>query len=159
MIKYKIRGSDWLTFPLIIVNFNHFFIQPAPEMETYIKLEDTQMKKVLSLCQDMLFVYSNGRIQTPKSLALGMTVRQLTRSSQLNDVLNGFGHCVSRNAVLTHETDLARLSMTTESNIPKDIVKNKFTCLVFDNDDFAEDSRNQTHVQLLFREDQRLLKV
>ena len=30
MIKYKIRGSDWLTFPLIIVNFNHFFIQPAP---------------------------------------------------------------------------------------------------------------------------------
>ena len=36
--------------------------------------------------------------------------------------------------------------MTTESNFPKDIVKNKFTCLVFDNDDFAEDSRNQTHV-------------
>ena len=30
MIKYKIRCSDWLTFPLIIVNFNHFFIQPAP---------------------------------------------------------------------------------------------------------------------------------
>ena len=30
MIKYKIRGSDWLTFPLIIVKFNHFFIQPAP---------------------------------------------------------------------------------------------------------------------------------
>lgn len=36
--------------------------------------------------------------------------------------------------------------MTTETNIPKDIVKNKFTCLVFDNDDFPEDSRNQTHV-------------
>ena len=33
MIKYKIRGSDWLTFPLIIVNFNHFFIQPAPDCE------------------------------------------------------------------------------------------------------------------------------
>ena len=31
MIKYKIRGSDWLTFPLIIVNFNHFFIQPATD--------------------------------------------------------------------------------------------------------------------------------
>ena len=30
MIKYKIRGSDWLTFALIIVNFNHSFIQPAP---------------------------------------------------------------------------------------------------------------------------------
>ena len=32
MIKHKIRGSDWLTFPLIIVNFNHFFIQPAPSV-------------------------------------------------------------------------------------------------------------------------------
>ena len=134
--------------PVKLFNFISWILGffDAPEMETYIKLEDTQMKKVLSLCQDMLFVYSNGRIQTPKSLALGMTVRQLTRSSQLTDVLNGFGHCVSRNAVLSHETDLARLSMTTESNIPKDIVKNKFTCLVFDNDDFAEDSRNQTHV-------------
>ena len=30
MIRYKIRDSDWLTFPLIIVNFNHFFIQSAP---------------------------------------------------------------------------------------------------------------------------------
>ena len=30
VIKYKIRDSDWLKFPLIIVNFNHFFIQPAP---------------------------------------------------------------------------------------------------------------------------------
>ena len=117
--------------PVKLFNFISWILgfSDAPEMETYIKLEDTQMKKVLSLCQDMLFVYSNGRIQTPKSLALGMTVRQLTRSSQLTD-----------------ETDLARLSMTTESNIPKDIVKNKFTCLVFDNDDFAEDSRNQTHV-------------
>ena len=29
MIKYKIRVSNWFEFPLIIVNFNHFFIQPA----------------------------------------------------------------------------------------------------------------------------------
>ena len=32
MIKYKIRGSDWLKFPLIIVNINYFFIQPAPDL-------------------------------------------------------------------------------------------------------------------------------
>ena len=32
MIKYEIRCSDWLTFPLIIVNLNHFFIQPAPAL-------------------------------------------------------------------------------------------------------------------------------
>ena len=41
MIKYKIRDSDWLIFPLIIVNFNHFFIQPAPGRNV---LEYTAMK-------------------------------------------------------------------------------------------------------------------
>ena len=45
MIKYKIRDSDWLTLALIIVNFNHFFIQPAPglnqawHMDGYDKLK------------------------------------------------------------------------------------------------------------------------
>ena len=29
------RDSDWLMFPLIIVNFNHFFIQPAPEVKPH----------------------------------------------------------------------------------------------------------------------------
>ena len=38
----KIRGSDWLTFPLIIVNFNHFFIQPAPEMQIAIMRTSAQ---------------------------------------------------------------------------------------------------------------------
>ena len=30
MIKHKIRGSDWLMFQVVTVNFIHFFIQPAP---------------------------------------------------------------------------------------------------------------------------------
>ena len=32
MINSQIRASYWMTFPLIIENFNHFFIQPAPEV-------------------------------------------------------------------------------------------------------------------------------
>ena len=35
MIKYKIRGSDWLTFPLIIVNFNNFFLYNRPTYTTF----------------------------------------------------------------------------------------------------------------------------
>ena len=38
MIKYKLRGSDWLTFALIIVNFNHFFIQPVPDRQTLVAM-------------------------------------------------------------------------------------------------------------------------
>lgn len=134
--------------PVKLFNFISwcFGFSDTPEMDKHVKLGEEHLKKVLSICQDMLFINSNGRMQTPKSLALGMTVRQLTRSSQLTDILNGFGHCASRYAVLTHETDLAKLAVTSDSNIPKDIIKGKFTCLVFDNNDFAEESRNQTHV-------------
>ena len=97
-----------------------------------------------------------GKKQTPKSLALGMAVRQLTRSSQLTQILNGFGHCASHSAILTYETDLAKLSVKSDSFLPKGVEKNKFTCLVYDNDDFTEDSRNQTHILggiLIQRED------
>ena len=105
----------------------------------------------------MLYVATNGRLQTPKSLPLGMAVRQLTRSSQLTQILNGFGHCASHYALLTYETDLARLAMKSDCCIPKGVQKHKFTCLVYDNDDFAEESRNQPHILggiLIQREDQ-----
>ena len=75
-----------------------------------------------------------------------MAVRQLTRSSQLTNILNGFGHCASLGAILTYETELAKLSMAAEVNVPKDICKKAFTCLVYDNNDFTEEARNQTHV-------------
>ena len=134
--------------PVKLFNFISwcFGFSDEPEMNSHVTLNEGHLKKVLSICQDMLFINSNGRMQTPKSLALGMTIRQLTRSSQLTDILNGFGHCASRYAVLTHETDLAKLAVTSNTNIPKDIIKGKFTCLVFDNNDFSEESRNQTHV-------------
>jgi hypothetical protein len=32
VINSQIRASYWMTFPLTIVNFNHFFIQPAPDL-------------------------------------------------------------------------------------------------------------------------------
>lgn len=144
--------------PIVLFNFIAWILgfSDYPEMSSHLKLEDSHMTKVLSICQDMLYVASNGRKQTPKSLALGMAVRQLTRSSQLTQILNGFGHCASHSAILTYETDLAKLAIKSDCCIPKDAEKHKFTCLVYDNDDFTEDSRNQTHILggiLIQRED------
>ena len=82
-----------------------------PEMSSHLKLEDPHKTKVLSVCQDILYIASNGPKQTPKSLALGMAVRQITRSSQLVQILNSFGHCTSHSAILTYETDLAKLAI------------------------------------------------
>lgn len=134
--------------PIVLFNFIAWILgfSDCPEMSSHVKLEDPRKTKVLSICQDILYIASNGRKQTPKSLALGMVVRQLTRSSQLTQVLNGFGHCASHSAILTYETDLAKLAIKSDCSIPKGAEKHKFTCLVYDNDDFTEDSRNQTHI-------------
>ncbi|XP_041362061.1 monocarboxylate transporter 4-like [Gigantopelta aegis] len=45
--------------------------------------------------EDVVYLASNGRRQTPKSLALGLTVQHLIGSCQLLDILNRFGHCAS----------------------------------------------------------------
>lgn len=62
--------------PVKLFNFVCWILgfSDAPKVQSYINLADEEMKKVLSLYQDM-FIYSSGKIQTPKSLALGMTVR------------------------------------------------------------------------------------
>ena len=55
VIKYKIRGNDWLTFPLITVNFNHFFIQPAPdELSSLHLLNCYKSKKIMILQYNMI---------------------------------------------------------------------------------------------------------
>ena len=60
-----------------------------------------------------------------------MAVRQITRSSQLAQILNGFGHCTSHSAILTYETDLAKLAIKSDCCIPQGVEKHKFTCLVY----------------------------
>jgi hypothetical protein len=58
-----------------------------PESTDYIKLDEQITSKIFSLCQDFVYVSNNGKVQTPKSLALAMTIWQMSGCS-------GFGHCV-----------------------------------------------------------------
>ncbi len=64
-------------------------------------------------------------------------------------ILNAFGHCVSYDTVVRHETSLAMLQMTEHSVIPQNMVIGKPTTLVFDNQDYAEETKGgggQTHI-------------
>ena len=66
-----------------------------PEDAQYITLEEKTTAKTFSLCQDLIYAGNKGRVQTPKSLALAIAVRQISGCSGLINILNGFGHCVS----------------------------------------------------------------
>ena len=66
-------------------------------------LSDQKHKHVMSIAQDHLHCVSGGRLKTPKHVVLPLTVRQLTRSSQVVEILNHFGH--SRSSSLIQEVD------------------------------------------------------
>lgn len=60
-----------------------------------LNLPDTSHRHVLSITQDLLHCVSGERIKTPKHVVLRMTIKHLTRSSQLVGILNHLGHGLS----------------------------------------------------------------
>ena len=64
----------------ILFNFLTWLLgfSEEPEESTYVKVEENIAVKVFSVCQDLIYICSKGRIQTPKSLALAMAVRQIS---------------------------------------------------------------------------------
>ncbi|XP_057711366.1 uncharacterized protein LOC130928664 [Corythoichthys intestinalis] len=81
-----------------------------PTLAGYVDIPDDVNLKVISLCQEIVYLESKGRKQTPKSLCLGLTVRHLTGSSNVLSLLNKLGHCSSWDTVVSLDTSLAQLS-------------------------------------------------
>ena len=120
-----------------------------PILEKFVTLKEGKFTKVLSIAQDLVFVSSNGRKHTPKSLSLGMAIRQLTGSSHAIRLLNNLGHCMSHSFVLMHETALAQSSISESMILPLGFKKHLSTVIAWDNDDFLEETRTRsgsTHV-------------
>ena len=121
----------------------------APNMDEHLKLKEKDYLKVISIAQDIIYVSSNGRRHTPKSLSLGMAVRQITGSYQLTRILNGFGNSVSHPTIRSFDTALASLALNSAVVIPEGITPGKFTMMVWDNIDFLEETptgAGTTHV-------------
>jgi hypothetical protein len=112
----------------------------TPSMDEHLKLSEKDYLKVISIAQDITYVSSSGRKHTPKSLSLGMAVRQITGSYQLTKILNGFGHSVSHPTIRSLDTALASQALSDTVVIPEGIIPNKFTMMVWDNIDFLEET-------------------
>lgn len=67
-------------------------LSDTPHAETYVKV--SRAKKILSIAQDIVYLHAKGKVAAPKHHALAMTVRHLTGSSRLINVLNGLGHSI-----------------------------------------------------------------
>ena len=81
--------------------------------------------KILSLCQDIMYLASKGKQQTPKSLVLGLTLRHLTGSSQLVKLLSSRGHCASWDIIHRFESSLAQVQLLSADDVPRQFAKKK----------------------------------
>ena len=120
-----------------------------PELQHKVSIPHDQCCKVASICQDLTYAEAKGRKQTHKSLALGMTVRQLTGSRKVINILHGLGHTVSSDTVCTHDSAMATLQISDSVVIPRNANAGVFSTLVWDNNDFNEETvvgKGTTHV-------------
>ena len=117
-----------------------------PQDSSYVDLHEESAVKVDAICQDLVYNNSKGRTQTPKSLALAMAVRQISGCSGLINILNGLGHCVSLSSTMAYDSAIAQLVIETSDIVPREFVPGKAINLVFDNIDFGEEVKKQTHV-------------
>ena len=141
------------SIPVKLFNFISWLVgySEEPNQGEQVALPEKASCKIVSLCQDLVYAAGKGKVLTHKSLALGMTVRQLTGSTSLIKILHGLGHCVSSDTIYKHDSalTLATTQHNDEVCIPRNITSNKFTCLVWDNNDFQEETvtgKGTTHV-------------
>jgi len=77
------------------------------DWNTYYNLDASVRLKILSLAQDIVQLSCKGAAVTPKSLAIGLTVRHMTGSKLLAKLIHGFGHSCSYDSIIRLETALA----------------------------------------------------
>ena len=74
------------------------------EFDNFAETNDDVRWKLLSLAQNIVYIFTKGRKTMPKDVALGLTMQHITGSSSLIGILNGLGHSVSHSGVLEHDT-------------------------------------------------------
>ena len=117
-----------------------------------MEISSNKDAKIVSIAQDLIYAESKGWKQTHKSLALGMTVRQITGYIRLLRILHGLVHTSSAATVYRHDTALAIVNSDSagkEMTIPRNASANTFTTIVWDNNDFNKETvsgKGTTHV-------------
>ena len=118
-------------------------------LSSEFKITKEQEKKVVSIAQDLIQVSTSGRTITHKALALGVTARQITGSQRLVQLLNQFGHSCFSDVLYKHDAALTKSISGETVFVPRNIVPDIPTTLVWDNNDFSEETlsgKGTTHV-------------
>ena len=128
-----------------------------------VKKDSAGHRRVLSTAQDIIFAASNSRCKTPKHVGLAVSVKHLTGSRQVIDLIHSQGHSISYDDLCRTESAIATKVSTNASELgkqflPTNIIPGKFSHAAMDNIDINEETRSgkgTTHVlgSLIYQEE------
>lgn len=97
--------------------------------------------KIRSICHDIIYNVSDGKIKPSKHVLLGLSMKSLTSSKKVLNILNKYGHSISYTVAEELETELTYSAYERNNIIPPGITPRNdlFTSVAFDNyDRFVE---------------------
>lgn len=100
-------------------------------------------RHVNSVCQDLIYMAHNGNLKTSKHICLGITLKSLTSSRKVIDIINRYGHCISYNAIEELETQATYTSTSRAGLCPEVInrIDNLSVGTAYDNFDRFVDTK------------------
>ena len=119
--------------------------------EGFQESHDDVKTRILSICQDIIFLSSRGHTLTPKHVGIGLTIHQATRSKQLVQLLHAAGHSANYETVLRMDNTIANdvLQRYSESGnvfVPRNFTGTTdpagYTGFAVDNIDINEETLN-----------------
>ena len=105
-------------------------VDSPPVSEKRVVLPSTTGQKVFSFGQDLIYAVNNGRVLTPKHIALPLSVKNWTGSAEVVITLSRFGHGISYTALEELETAMAEKQIQHQSSgcvLPSNIVPGVFS--------------------------------
>ncbi|KAK0180597.1 hypothetical protein PV327_002963 [Microctonus hyperodae] len=106
-----------------------------------------------SLASDAIFCVRNGTVMPRKQIALGMSIKSLSNSRKIVNILNRFGHCCNYNALEELETETTISSVASTQIFPLDIVRDPLLCsgVTFDDFDESVDIINDNTIGMIYQ--------
>lgn len=101
-------------------------------------LSTVKKNRIEALSSDVVYAATNGRLKPAKHLLLGMSMKTITGSRKVVEVLNRFGYIPSYTALEEIETELSFTATESRRLLPHGLVpnnKNYHTGVAFDNYD------------------------
>jgi len=107
-----IRGE--CNIPEELFNFVCDLVQ-GPDIRRKNSSDD--LVKIKSVCSDLIYIVSKGRVKPLKHLTLGVSMKSMTSSRKVLTMLNRYGHTIGYNLAEEIETEMTYCSQKVNSVI------------------------------------------